>query len=70
MTNNRIIATLMISSIEQCTGTSELFGAGNPGTLVRKGDPTKVAEVVVFLLNQKSSFINGVVIPVDGGWMC
>ena len=61
--NSGIIGTPMISSIEQCTGTSELFGAGDPGTLARKGDPTEVAEVVVF-------FVNGVVILVDGGWMC
>lgn len=70
MTNSGIIATPMISGIEQCAGTSELFGAGDPGALARKGNPTEVAEVVVFLLDQKSSFVNGIVIPVDGGWMC
>ena len=61
--NSGIIATPMISGIEQCAGTSELFGAGDPGALARKGDPAEVAEVVVF-------FVNGVVILVDGGWMC
>lgn len=70
MTSSGIIATPMISRIEKCAGTSELFGAGDPGALARKGDPAEVAEVVVFLLSQKSSFVNGVVIPVDGGWMC
>ncbi|KKK22257.1 hypothetical protein AOCH_006641 [Aspergillus ochraceoroseus] len=65
-----IIATPMISQIEAAAGTTELFGAGDPGALARKGDPEEVAAVVVFLLSDQSSFVNGVVLPVDGGWMC
>lgn len=70
MTSSGIIATPMISWIEKCAGTSELFGAGDPEALAREDDPAEVAEVVVFLRSQKSSFVNGVIIPVDGGWMC
>ncbi|KAJ5958025.1 short chain dehydrogenase/reductase family oxidoreductase [Penicillium vulpinum] len=65
-----IITTPMISQIEACAGTTELFGQGDPGALARKGDAEEVADVVVFLLSQQSSFVNGVVIPIDGGWMC
>lgn len=60
----------MISQIEAAAGTTELFGAGDPGALARKGDAGEVAAVVVFLLSDQSSFVNGVVLPVDGGWMC
>lgn len=35
--------------------------------LGRVGTPAEVAETVAFLLSEKSRFINGVVLPVDGG---
>jgi NAD(P)-dependent dehydrogenase (short-subunit alcohol dehydrogenase family) len=60
----------MIKQIEECKGSTELFGAGDPGALARKGDASEVAEVIVFLLSDSSSFVNGVVLPIDGGWMC
>ncbi|ORY03475.1 hypothetical protein BCR34DRAFT_573492 [Clohesyomyces aquaticus] len=65
-----IIATPMISQIEAAVGTTELFGKGDPGALARKGDASEVAEVIVFLLSPESSFVNGAVLNVDGGWMC
>ena len=60
----------MIKGIEEAKGTTELFGAGDPGALGRKGDPEEVAELICFLLSRQSSFVNGVVIPIDGGWIC
>jgi NAD(P)-dependent dehydrogenase (short-subunit alcohol dehydrogenase family) len=33
----------------------------------RIGTPAEVADAVAFLLSDQSRFINGVVLPVDGG---
>jgi len=32
------------------------------------GQPNEVAEVAVFLVSDRASFITGVALPVDGGW--
>jgi NAD(P)-dependent dehydrogenase (short-subunit alcohol dehydrogenase family) len=34
----------------------------------RAGDPEEAAQVAVFLASDRSSYVNGVVLPVDGGW--
>lgn len=60
----------MIRGIEEAKGSTDLFGAGDPGALARKGDAEEVAELIVFLLSRQSSFVNGVVVPIDGGWIC
>ncbi|KAI9164131.1 Short-chain dehydrogenase/reductase aba4 [Paramyrothecium foliicola] len=65
-----IIATPMIQQIEEAKGSTELFGSGDPGALARKGDATEVAELIIFLLGPQSGFVNGVVVPVEGGWLC
>jgi len=36
--------------------------------LGRAGDPEEQAQVAVFLASDRSSYVNGVVLPVDGGW--
>ena len=38
---------------------------GNP--LQRPGEPHEVAGLVVFLASQRASYINGVIVPIDGG---
>ncbi|KAL8645851.1 MAG: hypothetical protein Q9210_006481 [Variospora velana] len=64
-----IIATPMIKQIEEAKGSAELFGAGDPGALARKGDAEEVARLIGFLLSPESSFVNGAVVPIDGGWI-
>ena len=41
----------MIKQIEEAKGSTELFGAGDPGALTQKGDAEEVAELIVFLLS-------------------
>jgi NAD(P)-dependent dehydrogenase (short-subunit alcohol dehydrogenase family) len=36
--------------------------------LGRAGDAEEQAQVAVFLASDRSSYVNGVVLPVDGGW--
>jgi NAD(P)-dependent dehydrogenase (short-subunit alcohol dehydrogenase family) len=36
--------------------------------LRRAGQPAEQAAVVAFLASDRSSFVSGVTIPVDGGW--
>ncbi|KAK2039667.1 putative short chain dehydrogenase/ reductase [Colletotrichum somersetense] len=67
-----IIDTPMVAQIYEAMGPGDFpgFGEGDPGALGRKGSAQEVAEVVIFLLGPESGFVNGVVVPVDGGWIC
>ncbi|KAK2057594.1 NAD(P)-binding protein [Colletotrichum caudatum] len=67
-----VIDTPMVAQIYEAMGPGDFpgFGEGDPGALGRKGSAREVAEVVAFLLGPESGFVNGVVVPVDGGWMC
>ena len=35
----------------------------------RVGRPEDMAQAVSFLLSDQASFINGIMLPVDGGWL-
>lgn len=64
-----IIETPMLKQIEDAVGTKEIIaGKEGPGPMERRGTAEEVAQVIVFLLSGESSFVTGVVVPVDGGW--
>ena len=39
------------------------------GTMIRMAQPEEIGKVIVFLLSDAASDVNGVVLPVDGGWL-
>lgn len=47
---------------------ADLEAAINLHPLKRFGEPSEIADTAVFLASDKSSFITGVTIPVDGGY--
>ena len=65
-----ILTPLVEASLRQVNPASweaaaDAFVAHNP--MRRLGTPEEVASVVAFLLSDESAFINGAVIPIDGG---
>ena len=65
-----------------CPGFIETEMTGGPGTaarfpdliagsaLKRAGQPEEVAELASFLASDRSSYISGAIIPIDGGTTC
>lgn len=45
----------------------EAIKAGHP--MGRLGEPSEVAEAILFLASDKASFITGAILPVDGGFL-
>jgi NAD(P)-dependent dehydrogenase (short-subunit alcohol dehydrogenase family) len=58
-----VVKTRLSGSLWQ--GIEEQAAAGHP--LARLGDPADIARAIVFLASNASSWITGVVLPVDGG---
>ncbi|KAL4993610.1 hypothetical protein BDV10DRAFT_189802 [Aspergillus recurvatus] len=63
------IGSPLMTTIELSNGSRELFDGGDPGAMMRRSVSEEVAEVIS-LLRLQSSFLNGVVIPIDGVWVC
>jgi NAD(P)-dependent dehydrogenase (short-subunit alcohol dehydrogenase family) len=57
--------TGMVEWLETLPGGVEGFAAAQP--MGRIGTPEDIASVAVFLCSEYAGFVNGVVIPVDGG---
>jgi NAD(P)-dependent dehydrogenase (short-subunit alcohol dehydrogenase family) len=47
--------------------TRDAFAASLPAR--RLGRPEEIATVIAFLLSEEASYVNGVIIPVDIGWL-
>lgn len=65
-----IMTAMVEGSLRQMAGENweaagKEFVSVNP--MKRFGDPSEVAGLAVFLLSQEAPFINGTVIPIDGG---
>ena len=59
--------TPMMASFESATPASVLDAAAQP--IGRRATPDEQAGPLVFLNSPAASYVNGVVLPVDGGFM-
>ncbi len=62
-----MIETPMIDSVKQDPKSMEGMLARIP--LHRVGKPEEIADLVVFLASDKSSYITGSIVVIDGGWL-
>ncbi|WP_284946962.1 SDR family NAD(P)-dependent oxidoreductase [Acidisoma cladoniae] len=60
------IATPMVGNLIEDPEARQRLGESTP--MKRIGDSDEIARVAVFLASSDASYINGAIIPVDGGW--
>jgi NAD(P)-dependent dehydrogenase (short-subunit alcohol dehydrogenase family) len=60
------VATDLTSGLQQNEGLKKTITDRTP--LNRMAEPAEIADLVVFLASDSSSFITGAVYPLDGGW--
>jgi NAD(P)-dependent dehydrogenase (short-subunit alcohol dehydrogenase family) len=65
---NAICPGFILTEIMGAAGAASRPDMFTKATLGRAGEPHEVAEVAVFLSSDRASFVNGAIIPVDGGW--
>lgn len=59
--------TPMMPQLESASGTAVMEAAAQP--INRRSSPDEQAAALVFLNSDAASYINGVALPVDGGFM-
>lgn len=64
------VATNIAQSMPQDKLNMAGLGAITPvhQSALRTGEPEELANTIVFLLSDDASFVNGAIVPVDGGW--
>lgn len=62
-----VITNIMETSPQADIEGSKIFQVGM-SLMPRVGQPQELANVALFLASEDSSFVNGAIIPVDGGW--
>lgn len=54
--------------------TADEFGSSKTGlytpAMTRLGNASEVAEAALFLISDEASYVNGQILPVNGGWLC
>jgi len=66
MVNTRLLQSI-VGTIFEGDVKSGMDFAANVAPMRRNAEPSEIGEVVVFLLSDRASFVNGVDWPVDGG---
>lgn len=64
------IVTQMAAILARNMNLPSEIGTASVSALGRAGRPEEVANLVVFLMSDKSSYMTGNVVPIDGGLWC
>nr|WP_062336766.1 SDR family oxidoreductase [Herbidospora sakaeratensis] len=69
---NAILPGPTMTGIAGSAGAFDATGAGRLGPVIALGElmaqPENMADVAVFLASDEAAFVNGALVPVDGGW--
>src|SRR5256886_7864624 len=66
---NAICPGFILTEIMGAAGLETFPEITKKAAMKRAGQPHEVAEVATFLASDRASFVTGVAIPVDGGWV-
>ncbi|MBI4697283.1 MAG: glucose 1-dehydrogenase [Gammaproteobacteria bacterium] len=64
-----VIRTPMVDRLVANMGGAGEQSLVDQEPMARLGEPVEIAEAVVWLLSDQASFVTGVAMPVDGGWI-
>ena len=67
MRNRRIRTPMMARGLQRRPDLEERYARSEP--LKRLGEPEKIGEAVAWLCSERASYVTGLPMPVDGGFM-